>query len=82
MGDEIKIKDIEIIQGGLIQIDFQNMKTKETYRSFCEPSTFFGMLGSSMQLHYMSFMDNFEVNQLDIETMNLKQQKEKDNKGE
>ena len=80
MGDEIVIKDIEIIQGGLIQIDFQNMKTKETYRSFCEPSTFFGMLGSSMQLHYTSFMDNFEVNQLDIETMKLKQQKEKDNK--
>tara|TARA_R100001530_G_scaffold1886_1_gene3235 strand:- start:13905 stop:14147 length:243 start_codon:yes stop_codon:yes gene_type:complete len=79
MGNDIEIKEIEVIQGGLIQIDFENKSTKECYRVFCEPSKFFRMLGSAMQFHYMAFMDNYEVNQLDKESMELKQQKENKN---
>ena len=52
MGDEIIIRAIEIIQNGLIQIDFLNKETDECLRAFCEPEAFFCMIGKSMQKNF------------------------------
>ena len=49
MGDDIEIKMIEIIQGGLVQIDFYNNSQKKWDRAFCDPDKFFRMIGNSMQ---------------------------------
>jgi len=49
MGPEIIIYAIEVIQGGVLQIDFRNEETNECYRCFCEPKAFFGILGEAMQ---------------------------------
>ena len=49
MGEEILIEAIEIIQGGLLQIDFRNTETNKCDRCFIEPVKFFGMLGKALQ---------------------------------
>jgi len=52
MGDEIIIYAIEIIQNGLLQIDFRNENTNDCFRAFCEPKKFFGMFGKAMQKNF------------------------------
>jgi len=52
MGEEIVITAIEVIQNGLLQIDFRNQETKDIFRAFCEPEAFFGMIGKSMQKNF------------------------------
>ena len=52
MGDEIIIYAIEVIQNGLLQIDFRNENTDEQFRAFCEPKEFFGMIGKAMQKNF------------------------------
>ena len=59
MGDEIIIVAIEILYGGLIQIDFKNTETGQTFRAFCDPKIFFWMIGESMQKRYEESMDQF-----------------------
>ena len=61
MGDEIIIVAIEIIQGGLIQIDLKNETKNEHYRAFVEPKDFFSMLGNAMQKNSDDFQKAFEA---------------------
>jgi len=60
MGDEIKIESIEIIQGGLVQIDFYNLTQDKTDRAFCDPGVFFKMIGNSMQQSMKRWDDAFD----------------------
>jgi hypothetical protein len=48
MGDDIRLEAIEVIQGGLLQIDFRNATTGQCYRLFAEPLDFFTKLGTTM----------------------------------
>jgi hypothetical protein len=57
MGDKIIIESIEVIQDGLFQIDFKNVKTEEYYRCFIEPDKLFGMIGEAMQENYNKYLD-------------------------
>jgi len=52
MGEEIIVDAIEIVENGLIQIDFRNNDTGETFRAFCDPDRFFGLIGASMQKNF------------------------------
>ena len=61
MGDEIIIVAIEIIYGGLIQIDLKNETKNEHYRAFIEPKDFFSMFGNAMQKNRDDFQKAFEV---------------------
>ena len=57
MGEEILIEAIEIIQGGLLQIDFRNTETNECDRCFIEPEKFFAMLGKALQKSLVAWED-------------------------
>ena len=59
MGDEIVIRAIEVIQGGLLQIDFLNTVTEEGFRCFADPNEFFGMLGAAMQKNVEEWNQSF-----------------------
>lgn len=48
MGDEIIVKDVQLIQGGLLQIDLMNMDTNESFRVISEGKIIFGLLADSM----------------------------------
>lgn len=61
MGDAITIVAIEIIQGGLVAVDFQNEKTKVIDRAFCVPAVFFGMIGASMQKGHQEWMEAWDA---------------------
>ena len=61
MGDEIIIVAIEIIQGGLIQIDLKNETKSEHYRVFVEPKDFFSMFGNAMQKNSDDFQKAFQA---------------------
>jgi hypothetical protein len=61
MGDEIIIVAIEIIYGGLIQIDLKNETKNEHYRAFIEPKDFFSMFGNAMQKNSDDFQKAFEA---------------------
>jgi hypothetical protein len=49
VGDEIMFESIEIIQGGLIQIDIKNVTKNTTERCFMQPSELFKLFGDAMQ---------------------------------
>jgi len=59
MGDEIEVKNIEIIQGGLVQIDFYNATQDKIDRAFCDPDVFFAMIGKSMQAGAKKWNEDF-----------------------
>lgn len=59
MGPEVTIQSIEVIQAGLIQIDFWVEEENRAYRCFIEPEKLFGMIGASMQANYNKFLDSF-----------------------
>ena len=59
MGPEIVIERIEIIQGGLLQIDFLNKETKGIFRCFADPDVFFGMIGKAMQGNVEKWNEEF-----------------------
>ena len=63
MGDDITIEDIQIIEGGLIQIDFRNEKIGESWRAFCSADKFFGMIGKSMNDSHEKTLREFEKSQ-------------------
>ena len=50
MGDNIEIIAIEIINRGHLQIDFENDRTHEKYRAFCDADKFFKMFGDALEL--------------------------------
>lgn len=49
MGDKFQFLDVKVIQGGLLQVDFMNMTTRQGGRMFMSPERFFEKLGRSMQ---------------------------------
>lgn len=49
MGEEITLQDVQIIQGGTLQIDIYFEEQKKGGRFFCDPNEFFRKLGMSMQ---------------------------------
>ena len=59
MGDRIEMTAIEVIQGGLLQIDFYNVDKKWHERCFCQPDKFFGMLGKAMQANHSAWEKQF-----------------------
>lgn len=48
MGDEIIIEKLEVIQNGLLQIDFRNLENNKIDRCFIELGEFFKMLGPAL----------------------------------
>lgn len=64
MGDEILIIAIEVIRGGLLQIDFKNTDTGEQWRCFAEPGEHFRMLGDAMQKNVDQWAQDFENEQI------------------
>jgi len=61
MDDEIDVVGVEIVQGGLVQIDFHNVTQNKKSRAFCDPDIFFKMMGDSMQRSAnKEWMDNFQ----------------------
>lgn len=60
MGDEIIIENIEIIQGGVIQIDFYNKDKNKHDRAFCDPEEFWGFIGKSMQKNMNDWAKKFD----------------------
>ena len=48
MGDLIDLVDLQIVEGGLIQFDIRNAKTKTGHRMFVSGQRFFKMLGEAM----------------------------------
>lgn len=65
MGDEIVIKTVEVIQGGLLQIDLRNETNGEWYRVFAEPRTFFAMIGEAMGKNCDDYMKQLEERWVD-----------------
>jgi len=49
MGEEITLTNLQVIQDGLLLMDFKNKQTNEGFRVFVEPQDFFGRLAKSMQ---------------------------------
>ena len=59
MGDDVVIKAIAVIHGGLLQIDLWNNSTNQgAGRLFIEPHGFFAMLGKSMQASYEAWIES------------------------
>ena len=57
MGDEVIIKKIEVIQGGLFQIDTQNLKDNKCQRIFIDPYKLFTMIGQAMQNNHIDYLN-------------------------
>ncbi len=56
MGDKIEVKDVQVIQGGLLQIDAYCEEKNEHYRIFANPDKFFTLLGQSMFKNFEEHM--------------------------
>ena len=56
MGDKIRVIDIQVIQGGLFQIDLMNDTTQEAIRFFAEPYDLFQRVGNALQLSHNSYL--------------------------
>lgn len=57
MGDKITLKGVEVIQGGILQLDFKNEETGKIDRCFVTAQTFFQMMGASMQNAHIEYME-------------------------
>jgi len=55
MGDEIEFIRVEVIQNGLLQMDFRNNTTNTPIRAFVDPGDFFKMLGQSMDENLIEY---------------------------
>lgn len=55
MGDKIELKEIEVIQDGLFQLDFHNENKNTWFRVFVEPEKLFGLMGKAMQVNYQKY---------------------------
>lgn len=60
MGDEILIVNIAVIQGGLLQIDFENVTQNKTDRCFAQPGDFFKMIGDAMQKNHVKDVEAWQ----------------------
>ena len=58
MGDHIELKEVEVIQDGLFQIDFYNENQNTWFRVFVEPEKMFGLIGDAMQSNYKKYLEN------------------------
>lgn len=56
MGNEITLIGVEVIQGGLLQLDFRNEETKKVDRCFVTAQRFFQMMGDSMQNAHIEYL--------------------------
>ena len=59
MGDEIKVLDVQVIQGGVLQIDFVRTEDGKTFRSFCDGNIFFEKLGRSMAMNHVKWQGEY-----------------------
>ncbi len=59
MGDDIEFKKVEVIQGGLLQIDIFDKSLGKGFRCFVDPVTFFSQLGISMNTHMLDWMQAY-----------------------
>ena len=55
MGDKIIITNIEVIQGGLLQIDIFNENTNIGDRIFVEPSYLFSKIGMALRKNHEQY---------------------------
>lgn len=58
MGDHIIFKSIEVIQGGLLQIDLWNETENKHIRFFAEADEFFSKFGKAMQKNHKEFINH------------------------
>lgn len=61
MGDLFDLIDVQVIQGGLLQLDVKNMKTNQSIRMFINPLVFFKKLGESMERTSHEWLDEFHT---------------------
>lgn len=57
MGDKITLKGVEVIQGGILQLDFKNEESGKMDRCFVSAQDFFKMLGNSMNNNHIEHME-------------------------
>lgn len=57
MGDKIELKEIEVIQDGLFQLDFYNENKNTSFRVFIEPEKLLTLMGKAMQVNYQKYWD-------------------------
>lgn len=61
MGDEVNLVAIEVIQGGLLQLDFlPETKDAKGFRVFVEPVQFFAKLGEAWQDNREAWLKVYE----------------------
>ncbi len=63
MGDLFDLVDIQVIQGGLIQLDLKNYKTNQSIRTFLDPKELFSKIGESMSRNMDEWLNNFQKEQ-------------------
>lgn len=54
MGD-LELTEMEVIQDGLIQMDFRDKTTEQWTRCYVDPVRFFSLLGKSMEKNHKQF---------------------------
>jgi hypothetical protein len=59
MGDKITLKGLEVIQSGVLQLDFKNEDTGKMDRCFVTVQKFFEMFGNSMHKAHIEYVKNF-----------------------
>ncbi len=57
MGDYIELRDVEVIQDGLLQLDFYNETQNKWFRVFVEPEKMFGLIGEAMQNNFKKYLE-------------------------
>ncbi|MFA7157647.1 MAG: hypothetical protein WC123_08195 [Bacilli bacterium] len=63
MGDKIELKEIEVIQDGLFQLDFHNENKNTSFRVFVEPEKLLTLMGKAMQVNYQKYWDKIYAEQ-------------------
>lgn len=61
MGDVFDLIDVQVIQGGLIQLDIKNLKTMQGARMFVNPSVLFSKIGKSMESNMDEWLRTFQA---------------------
>lgn len=60
MGDDIRLKDVQIVQGGELQVDLWNNTTRQNIRFFCKPEDILKALGRHFSSGRKKFLKDFE----------------------
>jgi len=56
MGDDFEFINVQLIQGGVLQIDFVNNTEKKSCRMFANGDDFFKKFGRSIKLNHIEEM--------------------------